>query len=111
MDTYEPLPAGRRVRMMLPGALATLALAAVCLVLGVRLDSGVSSPAAVCALFAIQGPLWICLGLAWRAERRRSRLRSAPCPRCGHPLTGGTSGNATGVCPECGIPMDVRAGR
>lgn len=56
-------------------------------------------------------PLWLptvvfatCPLLGWLSHRRRLRRRHASgrCRMCGYNLTG----NLTGVCPECGRPVD-----
>jgi len=54
-------------------------------------------------------PLWIPLAvigipslIAWR----RSRRRSGHCTKCSYNLTG----NISGVCPECGMPVDKKRG-
>ncbi len=49
----------------------------------------------VCAGFAVACVFMACLG---RRSRRRHRLASGCCIRCGYNLTG----NVSGVCPECG---------
>lgn len=58
-------------------------------------------------------PLWllfVALGLmpAYRAivtRRTRYRLARRRCPTCAYDLTG----NASGVCPECGTPVEAAA--
>jgi hypothetical protein len=62
-----------------------------------------------------QIPLWLlcvlaagaCVLLAYleRIARRRQRLSSGCCVRCGYNLTG----NVSGVCPECGRKVDAQA--
>ena len=48
-----------------------------------------------------QVPMWVGGLVLWRIKRRRrERLRSGSCLRCGYPLTGNTSG----ACPEYGTP-------
>jgi rubrerythrin len=47
--------------------------------------------------------------LLWMHRRRKQRMSAAtqsPCPACGYSLVGNTSG----VCPECGKPIDTKVG-
>jgi hypothetical protein len=54
----------------------------------------------IAACFAILPAAWLA-GLA----RRQSRLNAGGCIACGYNLTGNTSG----VCPECGTPVEEKA--
>ncbi len=56
-------------------------------------------------------PLWLPLlvfaiptAILWHRDRRRSP--PGHCQQCGYDLTG----NESGVCPECGVPCQAKAG-
>jgi hypothetical protein len=64
---------------------------------------------------ALQLPYWMLVALtavlpirytvaAWRSGMMRLRVRRGLCQRCAYDLTGNTSG----VCPECGMPIRNR---
>jgi hypothetical protein len=44
--------------------------------------------------------IWI--WAAVRRRRRRKAIESGRCPSCGYDL----AGNVSGVCPECGVPVE-----
>jgi hypothetical protein len=57
---------------------------------------------AVAALTALPSLVWI-----YRRQRQPiSASAQSPCPACGYSLIGNTSG----VCPECGKPIDTKVG-
>ena len=66
--------------------------------------------------FTLRMPVWVIMAAAAapqaaryvRRRRRQARDRRAAtghCPACGYNLTG----NASGVCPECGTPREAKA--
>jgi hypothetical protein len=56
-----------------------------------------------CVVVLAVGVIMVFGAAAWRRTRRR---RTGYCQKCGYVLTG----NASGVCPECGKPVEENAG-